>query len=215
MEETIYPKHDENFEETTIKNVEQKSSGWNLTFIDEWILFVSNEYDVIPKPGMEVRLYSEGTGHVIRGLYIDGKKVFYRNKIEQEEFNKITSYGKDAKDWLQRWDNGQIIWSIEMGGLGPGYEQAIQITTAEILRIMIESEFDHDKWDEPEKWQEDKKQVTKASLANSTINNLGLSGAQFGAAYQLAAKLYSYGPQIVMTDEAVKDRHIQVSKNFP
>src|SRR5271166_5092790 len=40
----------------------------------------------------------------------------------------------DAKEQLRRWDNGDSIWSIEMGGFGPGYEQALQICAIEIVR---------------------------------------------------------------------------------
>ncbi len=32
-----------------------------------------------------------------------------------------------AKDALAAWDRGEIVHSVEMGGIGPGYEQAIQI----------------------------------------------------------------------------------------
>ena len=30
----------------------------------------------------------------------------------------------DAAEQLRRWDAGDSIWTVEMGGLGPGYEQA-------------------------------------------------------------------------------------------
>ena len=55
--------------------------------------------------------------------------------MTQQEADKF--YGKDAVEWLRRWDAGEGVWSIEMGGIGPGYEQCIQITAAEILRYMI------------------------------------------------------------------------------
>ena len=45
--------------------------------------------------------------------------------------------------------------------------------------------------------------------------HMGFSGAQVGAAIQLAAHLYRKGPRACMEDEAVKDRHIQVSKAMP
>ena len=35
---------------------------------------------------------------------------------------------------LAAWDRGETIWSIELGGLGPGYEQAIQVCAVELAR---------------------------------------------------------------------------------
>jgi hypothetical protein len=120
-------------------------------------------------------------------------------------------YGKDCSEWLRRWDEGKTVWSIEMGGLGPGYEQAIQITTAEVVRHLIEKQYDFDKWKED--GLSDK--IWEWGMTNPIIKDLGLSGAQWGAAVNLAAMIYKQGPVAVMQDERVKDRHIQVSKVFP
>lgn len=124
-------------------------------------------------------------------------------------------YGKGASDWLQRWDNGGTVWTIEMGGLGPGYEQAIQITCAEILRHLLAKKYDYEKWKDQEQWKHDRNAIEDFGYKNEIIKKLGISGAQLGAAMNLAAMLYRRGPVAVMTDERVKDRHIQVSNNFP
>ena len=39
-----------------------------------------------------------------------------------------------VKDLLDTWDSGSTIWSVEMGGIGPGYEQAIQVLMVELCR---------------------------------------------------------------------------------
>ena len=57
--------------------------------------------------------------------------------------------------------------------------------------------------------------MNKWSFANPVIKSLGLSGAQFGAAVSLASQLYRDGPRGVMKVKGIKDRHIQVSLNFP
>lgn len=118
-------------------------------------------------------------------------------------------------DWLKRWDEGRSVWSIEMGGLGPGYEQCIQITVAEILRHLLECQYDAAKWENPKMWECDHKDIETASLANARISALGLSGAQWGVAQSLALQFYRRGPRAVMTDKRVKDRHIQVQRTFP
>jgi hypothetical protein len=37
-------------------------------------------------------------------------------------------------EMLKAWDDGETIWSVELGGLGPGYEQTIQVAAVEFAR---------------------------------------------------------------------------------
>ena len=127
-------------------------------------------------------------------------------------------YGNDAAEWLSRWDNDETVWSVEMGGLGPGYEQAIQIqiTIAEIIRFMLAENFDHTKWGDKEKWEIDRARIEKMGLEEGgKIRDLGLSGAQWGAALQVATHIYMRDPWVAFMDEKIKDRLIQVSRSFP
>lgn len=129
--------------------------------------------------------------------------------------DEISRYGVDAADWLKRWDAGDIVWTIEMGGMGPGYEQAIQITVAEVIRYLVDNNVDRATQFEDETWPSLSDAINKALWASPIINNLGLSGAQAGAATSLAVGLYRDGPDKVMNTESIKDRHIMVSRNFP
>jgi hypothetical protein len=123
-------------------------------------------------------------------------------------------YTKSASEWLERWDNDQTVWSIEMGGLGPGYEQCIQITTAEFVRALLANgPIAWDDWDAAGK--EQFRKVEDIVGATDIVKKLGLSGAQFGAAANLASMLVRNGPVGVMQDERVKDRRIQVQRTFP
>lgn len=211
----MYPMNDEQFEETTIASVRDEGKGWSIQRADGWSFFVPSPSPIEPKEGMTARFYGKGIGFSVRGLFLDGQKVFYRTEDEETEKREIDSFGADAADWLKRWDDGGSVWSINMGGLGPGYEQCIQITTAEILRHLLERKYDVAAWDDKEAWERDHKEIETAGFANARISALGLSGAQWGAAMNLALQLYRRGPLAVMTDERVKDRHIQVSRTFP
>lgn len=211
----MYPMNDEQFDETTVATVRDEGKGWSIGRADGWSFFVPAPSPVEPKEGMSARFYGKGIGSTVRGLFLDGKKVFYRTEEEDREKNEIDCYGADAADWLKRWDDGGSVWSIEMGGLGPGYEQCIQITTAEILRHLLERQYDVAKWDDSESWERDNKEIKTAGFANARISALGLSGAQWGAAMNLAIQFYRRGPRAVMTDELVKARHIQVQRTFP
>ncbi len=130
--------------------------------------------------------------------------------VTQED---VCLYGENAAEWLRRWDAGESVWSVEMGGLGPGYEQCIQMQTAECLREMIAGEYDHTKWCEGGTWKEDRDAIDKAIRDRGGLID-GLSGAQWGAAISLASCIYMRWPDCIREEE-VRDRRIQVSKSFP
>ena len=83
-----YPKNDSQFEIRKIIEVVTDVEGWEITFDDKWSLFLFNKYKIIPNIGDSVRLYSKGIGHTVRGLFINGKKVYYRTEKQQEQKRK-------------------------------------------------------------------------------------------------------------------------------
>lgn len=212
----MHPEPDKQYREVKIEKVVREPSGnWSVTFDDGWSFWVDAQSPIEPKPGMAARMYGKGIGFPVRGLFLDDVKVYYWTESEYAEKHEIDTYGASPADWLDRWDSGKTVWSIEMGGLGPGYEQCIHITTAEILRHLIAKAYDWRKWEDTEEWKKVRDEIEAVGHSNKTIKALGLSGAQWGAAMNLAAMFYRKGPRGVLTDERVKDRHIQVQRNFP
>lgn len=205
---------DTEFNDYTIDSVEKAEDGWSVGMDSGWHCFVPAPSPIEPEPGRKIRLYGPQFG-AIRGIAIDGAQVFYRSPEAQKEHSERELYGADATEWLKRWDEGRSVWTIEMGGLGPGYEQCIHITCAEILRVMLDSKLDHSKWGDKDEWRSQRDLIDKIVMEVPAVKALGLSGAQWGAALNLAAMLYKRGPREVMADERVKDRHIQVSRSFP
>lgn len=126
--------------------------------------------------------------------------------------------GKTNEEALAAWDAGEPIWTCEMGGMGPGYEQCIQLMGFEMLRAMIAAP--PTSWDEltgedgGDKWRAYRDQIESIPAVKVTIKHLSPSGAQFGAAMSLASTLaingYSKG-----IEKVPDDRRILVSKNFP
>lgn len=211
-----FPQNDEQFEDVKLDSVTgDRDKGWWCNRSDGWTFGVDGASPVEPKPGMTARLYGKGIGAPFRGVFLDGQKVFYRTEAEDAAHREIEMYGADAADWLARWDAGRSVWSIEMGGIGPGYEQCIHITAAENLRWLLANKPDHAKWDDKDTWRVDRERMEKAGFANPVIEKLGLSGAQWGAAVSLATKLYMDGPRKIMNEPSIKDRHIQVQRTFP
>lgn len=208
--------NDTQFEVDKITEVSgDADKGWQITREGGWCFWVPKDSPVVPKVGMDAKFYGNGIGSTVRGLALNGVTVFYRTEAEESEHNEIQRYGKDATDWLDRWDQGKSVWSIEMGGLGPGYEQCIHITCAEILRELLKRKPDLEAMSADER-RLLTDEIDKVLYADGLpTSKLGLSGAQHGAAMSLASMLYNKGPRGVMNDEAVKDRHIQVSKTFP
>lgn len=103
-------------------------------------------------------------------------------------------YVKTCAEAVARWDADQLVWSVTMGGLGPGYEQAIQICVFEMLRHPAAK--------------------TLHPILDELDKALRLSGAQANAALQLASAMLRDGYQETLGQFA-HDRLIQVSRSFP
>lgn len=216
MSENQYPEGDNRWEEVKIEKVEAGKLGWHVIHQGGIGIYVPDDSPVTPRPGMMARFYPDAQlGHSVRGLFIDGVRVWYRTEAEDKEYRLDQMYGKDAAELLARWDAGRSVWTIEMGGLGPGYERCIQITAFEMLRHLLNAKPSPDDMQDKEKWRAIREEIDKAVMALPAMRDLGLSGAQWGAALSLGTAFYMQGPRGVMTDERVKDRHIMVSRDFP
>jgi hypothetical protein len=124
----------------------------------------------------------------------------------------------DNEEAIERWDSGQALWSIELGGLGPGYEQAIQILVVEIVRDALASTHpvsDYVRENGTKLFQD---------LADKTAHKhnetcLGFTGAQVGVATSFAFKIVTEGwPKVleeIRADPQLKERMIQISWKWP
>lgn len=98
------------------------------------------------------------------------------------------SYSKPetAREALALWDKGELVWTAEMGGMGPGYEQCIHVMAFEIVRELLARE--------PIDWslQESDGKAWRAfsdaveSAVQPRVSGVGASVAQWGAAQNLA-----------------------------
>jgi hypothetical protein len=129
--------------------------------------------------------------------------------------------GEGAAQWLADWDAGKTVESISMGGISQGYEQCIQITAFEVLRHWLEHNPDPTLWREETNpdgrpgaevaWEADRDAMELALHKVEAVQRLGLTGAQWGAAVNLATIVYVRGV-VAMQDDAVRDRHILVQR---
>lgn len=110
------------------------------------------------------------------------------------------------------WASGGIVWSVELGGLGPSYEQSIQILLFEVLAA----------WgDRPFPVQASGTQTfpevfsTHVDEQVKRLNDmLQLSGAQYGAAKSTAYQFMNFGYSEMM-NKLPTERLIQVTRYFP
>jgi hypothetical protein len=119
---------------------------------------------------------------------------------------------------LAAWDAGEPVWSCSMGGIGDGYEQCIQNMGFEMLRAMFDkppedwSKFDGE--DGRKLWQEYRDEIDKVPSVAAVVDELGPSGAQHGAAMNLASVFsrngYANGMEMVP-----ENRRIKVTKKMP
>jgi hypothetical protein len=126
---------------------------------------------------------------------------------------------KTCKEALELWDAGRPIWSVEMGGIGPGYEQCIHIMAMEMLRkILDQCGEEITKLQEQgteEQWDDFFSAHEKLfDYDDSSQGYLGASGAQYGAARNICSVMIRHGWEKGL-EMADKERHILISKDFP
>lgn len=75
------PVIDNQFEDVTVAEVK----GDSFTRSDGWSFFMPKDSPVKPKVGQRARFYGKGIGYPVRGLFLDGKEVFYRTELEEKK----------------------------------------------------------------------------------------------------------------------------------
>jgi hypothetical protein len=128
--------------------------------------------------------------------------------------------GKTNEEALAAWNNDESVWSVECGGLGPGYEQCIQLMAFEMLRAMVENPpedwtaFEAESDDATKLWKAYHDKIGSDPKVEHVVKTLRVSGAQFGAAMQIAIIFARHGYSQGL-EKAPKDRLIQVARTFP
>ena len=122
------------------------------------------------------------------------------------------SYPETAREALAQWDAGDIVWTAELGGMGPGYEQAIHVLIFEMIRDI-----------DPLLARDDREKDFRAA-ADACVHrvdrdghDLGFSGAQVGAAMHFAFRALRDGWRVQLEKYKSDDpeRVTMVSRCWP
>lgn len=117
---------------------------------------------------------------------------------------------------LNKWDAGEAVWSVEMGGLGPSYEQAIQVLIIELIRDNLGKPLPVEK---PTPKELERGVLPWTEWGNPTVHRInevcrGFSGAQVGAAKSVAFRILRDGWEKAIKS-APEERRIQIDNWFP
>jgi hypothetical protein len=111
-------------------------------------------------------------------------------------------------DALTAWDNDIPITSIEMGGIGPSYEQAIQVGVMELMRAIGPPLERKEVLEDIDGYLHKRLQEVSKSFT------LGLSGAQAGAIKHLAHGFVTKGYRSTI-ESYPSERRIIISQWWP
>lgn len=115
---------------------------------------------------------------------------------------------KTTKEMLKDWNDGKIIDSVEMGGISPQYENAIQQEIFPLCEKII---------DNPILKEEDKEKINKFysgeydNILLKQAKDKNLTGVMAGAIKNVAWQFAKYGYDYMM-NKAPQDRLIKVHK---
>jgi hypothetical protein len=97
-ERNMYPKNDEEFEDKVITEVDKNF----ITTGDGWSIAIPDDCTIKrPKVGEKARFYGKGIGYIVRGLFVNGIKVFYKTPAEQGRIEEEAHRKYEEEDRLR------------------------------------------------------------------------------------------------------------------
>ena len=135
--------------------------------------------------------------------------------VQQQASLPLKENVMNSQEWVNAWKNSEEVKTVEMGGLGEGYEQCIQEVAATILTTLIFDGKDLSQFDNLDSDDNSWKMYIDSVFerTNPLLDNIGLSGAQHSAGANLAAVFYRRGYEDAMADPVISDRIITVQRN--
>ncbi len=149
----IDPVIDEKFQRSKIKEVTRMDGGYNVLREDGWSLWISdkkNKMNVMPRQGDEIIVYGEGVGQTILGIQINSALVFFEDRMEKERQRNIwiektnKRYEEEYQKLMETIKDEEPFETIDVSGMGGGYERACQLMIQAGVKFLEENEFHFD-----------------------------------------------------------------------
>ncbi|KKM97312.1 hypothetical protein LCGC14_1169340 [marine sediment metagenome] len=119
-----YPLNDNDYEEYILEEVKDQENGWECSFNRGTCFYIPKPSPIVPERAMVVRLYPGGLGFLIRGIFLNGRKVRYLTSEEQDEKNHQDSLlSKEEK--RQEFEKGKGDYFERIGLLPEQFQRRI------------------------------------------------------------------------------------------
>lgn len=116
--------------------------------------------------------------------------------------------GVTSAQAVERFENGESIWTCEMGSLGEEYERAIQILGFAFLKEMLADPFDSSN----KQWKDYIDDLEKTANMQKMMDFIAPTGAMYSAAVNLASVFANKGYEAGM-NSAPESRRILINNN--
>ena len=119
-----YPGNDTDYEDATITEVCPEGDGWSIGF-GSASFFCPGTSPIAPAAGMTARFYPGGIGRgTVRGLFLNGERVFYRTAAAQKAHEEQQQKLKDAASRAQ-WQEGLADYDRRVSALPKAFQERI------------------------------------------------------------------------------------------
>jgi uncharacterized protein YkuJ len=124
-----YPAGDDAFEDARLDEVRARDEGYEITQSNHWSFFIAKEYDgvahgIVPAVGDTVRMYG-GFGRPVRGLFVNGRQIYYRTEQQEKERFARQLAEDEAKRQREFEATGRAILDAKYDALPPIFQARI------------------------------------------------------------------------------------------
>lgn len=116
-----YPLNDTQFREGAVASFNNDA----FTCEDGWSLGVPKEFVPKPKQGDTYRMYGKGIGYTVRGLFFNGRQVFYRTEKTQGTKNRLELEASERKQRAE-FESGKADMDSRVAALPWIFQQRIE-----------------------------------------------------------------------------------------
>lgn len=131
----------ENYQETTIiTKVEEDSKDWYFISIDSRGCGLEKKYGVVPKAGDSLTIHTKGGAFgTIRGMDLNGKKIFYKTD-EELESERVEWLRKNEEEKQQKFKENVANMDEQYNALPKCFQERIDKFRANNERFRIDYE---------------------------------------------------------------------------